>query len=102
MRAPSRHNIPLAPVLGVVGGLAIPALNGAKIAKGKPMVEQAEIILDQIGQGVYGYSVVNQQWYTGNLPRFWAPVAGGAIAHILAGRLGINRALSRAKLGFTI
>lgn len=102
MRGSRSHNIPLAPVLGVAGGLAIPALGAMKIAKGKPIAEQAQIVMDQIGQSIYGYSAVNQQWYTGNMTRFWAPVAGGAIAHIVANKLGVNRILARAKLGFTI
>lgn len=65
-------------------------------------MSRVELVLDQMGQSIYGYSVTNNKWYTANLPRFWAPVAGGAIAHIVASKLGVNRILARAKLGFTI
>jgi hypothetical protein len=66
------------------------------------MAEQAQIILDQIGQSIYGYSAVNQTWYTGNMARFWAPVGGGMIAHVIASKSGLNRVISKAGLGVTI
>ena len=89
-------------MLGVAAGIGIPALGGWTMSAGKPATERLTTVLDQIGQSVYGYSAVNQKWYTGNVARFWAPVGGGAIAHKVAGWLGINRILGRAKLGFTI
>jgi hypothetical protein len=88
--------------LGLAGGLAIPALDSWNMTNGQSPTQRVKVMIDQVGQGIYGYSSINQQWYTGNMTRFWAPVAGGAIAHIVAGKLGINRALSRARLGFTI
>lgn len=101
-RGTASHNIPLLPVLGLAGGLALPAINGWNMGAGKPAMQRVEITLDQIGQSVYGYSTINQKWYTGNMTRFWGPVAGGAIGHIVASKLGINRMLARAKLGFTL
>ena len=95
------RNIPLAPVLGLAGGLALPALNGWNKASGSAMTKLSATV-DQVGQGIYGYSVINKRWATNNLPQFWAPVAGGSIAHIAANKLGINRILAHAKLGFTI
>ena len=78
------------------------ALNAFNMGKGRTPGSRLELVLDQMGQSIYGYSVTNQKWYTGNLARFWVPVGGGAIAHWGANMLGINRILARAKLGFTI
>lgn len=100
---PAKHpNIPLAPVIGVAAGIGIPALGAWKMGAGKGGDERVMIILDQVGQSIYGYSAVNQKWYTGNMTRFWAPVAGGTFAHVIASKIGLNRILARFKLGFVI
>ena len=51
--------------------------------------------------GITGYDSntgkLNLPWA---LSHFWGPVAIGVVAHKLAGRLGVNRALSRAGVPF--
>lgn len=47
-----------------------------------------------------GYNSWVGNWYAQELLKGWLPILAGVMAHKLAGRLGINRALSRAGIPF--
>jgi hypothetical protein len=100
-RGSARRNIPVLPIIGVAAGLGIPALQGLQTTGGN-MSQKGISILDSIGTSIYGYSTVNKAWETSNLASFWAPVAGTTIAHIALSKLGVNKILARARLGFTL
>lgn len=102
VRRSGKKNIAIGPILGLAGGLALPALDAWDQYSGTPTLARVRVTLDQVGQSVYGYSVENQKWYTGNLPRFWAPMAGGIVAHKVANWTGLNASLRAMKLGITI
>lgn len=54
--------------------------------------------LDGVSSGLTGYSVFDQKWHPEVMAQYVAPIVGGFLVHWLAGRLGINRALGRAKV----
>lgn len=97
-----KRNIPLIPILGIAGGLAIPALTAVQATSGTPLAERAATIIDNVGMSIYGYSTQAKAWTPQNLAQFWAPVGGSAFAHWVLTKSGINRTLAHAKLGFTL
>ena len=89
------------PILGVgvglYGGANVPLAMSQSTNSGK-----VTVALDQLSQSITGYSFVNQQMYAGNLQRFWVPTVVGAVGHIAAAKLGLNRALSSAGVPFRL
>ena len=95
---------PLLPVLGVGVGVAAsyegarPSLPSSGLMSGQGLT----IFADQLSQSYTGYSFVNSQFYAKNLARGWTPLILGMVGHKGANWLGINRILSRHKLGFSL
>ena len=89
------------PILGVgvglYGGANLPLAMGQSTNTGK-----VTVALDQLSQSITGYSFANQKMYAGNLQRFWVPTVVGAVGHIAAAKLGLNRALSSAGVPFRL
>lgn len=69
------------------------------------MIRQAQVgwsFRDIMSTPVYnytGYSIPAGQWSARGLVNGWAPVLAGLIIHMMANRLGINRALARLTRG---
>ena len=53
---------------------------------------------DGVLSGLTGYSVFDHKWHSDIMLQNLGPIVAGFGVHWLAGRLGINRALSRAKV----
>lgn len=87
----AKTTIPLA----VLGGFVPLGVRGYNGYKANGLVGG----LDGISSGLTGYSVFDpQKWHPEVVAQYAAPILGGFAIHWLAGRLGINRALGRAKV----
>jgi len=91
-RSAAKMTVPLAVIGGFVP-LGVRSYNGFK-ANGWVGG------LDGISSGLTGYSVFDQKWHPEIMMQYTAPIIGGFLVHWLAGRLGVNRALGRAKVPF--
>ena len=89
------------PILGVGVGL-YGGLNLPLAMSGSTNTAKVTIALDQLSQSITGYSFANQKMYAGNMQRFWVPTVVGAVGHIAASKLGLNRALSSAGVPFRL
>ena len=89
------------PILGVgvglYGGVNLPLAMAQSTTTNK-----VTVALDQLSQSITGYSFANQKMYAGNMQRFWVPTVIGAVGHIAASKLGLNRALSSAGVPFRL
>jgi hypothetical protein len=47
-----------------------------------------------------GYSITESKWHGGELVKGWAPVLMGVLAHKAANKLGVNRYVRKATMGF--
>ena len=65
---------------------------------GRDPFRNATIFVDQLSQSYTGWSFVNNQWYGDNLMRGLLPLAIGLGLHFVASKLGVNRALGRARV----
>ena len=52
--------------------------------------------VQRVAQRLTGYDNSVHKWFFKELAMGWAPILGGIVAHKVANRLGINRAISRA------
>lgn len=57
-----------------------------------------EAAIGTLAYGLLGYSTKDGTWSFGAAVNGWTPIIAGALVHKAANLLGINRALSRAKI----
>jgi hypothetical protein len=57
-------------------------------------------VTKRLSLGLTGYNTEDHKWYPMEVVRTSGPIVAGILVHKLAGRLGINRALGRAKIPF--
>ena len=89
-RRPRKKKIPLAPVFGLVAGLAEPV--GNIIAD--PSAESIKGSLNHLGVIYTGYNAIEGRWQLGMLAKGLGPLVGGILVHKIAGALGVNRVFS--------
>jgi len=91
-RRKSGFTIPLA----VIGGMvptAVFAAEGLKVGGPLEAAKRASMRLT-------GYNPWEKQWYFSEFAAGWGPILAGLIAHKLANKTGINRALASAGVPF--
>ena len=91
-RRAAKLTVPLAVVAGFTPLLAR-AITGYK---GNGVVGLGDGVLS----GLTGYSTFDHKWHSDIMMQNLGPIVAGFGVHWLAGRLGINRALGRAKVPF--
>lgn len=91
-RSASRSGkIPLGPILGLVPGVAWAA---EPVQQGRTWDETWQRLV----AGYTGYSYGEKRWSSFYLTKGLFPLMGGFLAHMIADKVGINRAIARFKL----
>jgi len=54
--------------------------------------------VDGVSSGLTGYSIFEKSWHPEIMLANVTPILGGFLVHMIATRLGVNRALGRAKV----
>lgn len=54
----------------------------------------------RVSLGLTGYNPEDRNWYPAEMLKVTGPIVAGIVAHKVAGRLGINRALANAGVPF--
>lgn len=86
----ARFTLPLAVIGGFVPlGVAV----GQSLAAGSPAQAADEVV-----KGLTGWSPTEHRWNFTYLKNGAAPIALGFLVHWIASRVGINRALGRARV----
>lgn len=92
-RGASKMTIPVAPIAGIAGALS-PAINAALQGK----FAGPDSALSWATTRLTGYNDQTGQWSYQEMLNGWKPIVAGFLAHKLAGMLGVNAALGRAKI----
>lgn len=90
------RTIPLAPVLGVVGGFIIPNKFGYSVV-GRAMEGNWEAALHVALMNYTGFNPDDGSWNPMDARGLWTALGGFAV-HKIASMLGVNRVLGRAKV----
>lgn len=88
-----KTTIPVAPVMGIIGCFA-PAIEAGLAGR----YVGANSMVDWATLRITGYNNQNKTWSFNELKQGWLPILAGAMAHKLAGMVGVNAALGRAKV----
>ena len=95
-RGSRKGKFPIALGAGVGIGLGMSALGAwYETPSSGNAAFRGAAFLDALGQRIYGYSAAYQKMTLNKVGQFWAPVAGGVIAHTIAAKTGINRLLAK-------
>jgi len=57
-------------------------------------------VAKRVTMGLTGYNIEDRSWYMTEMAKVAGPILAGIVVHKMAGRLGINRALSSAGVPF--
>lgn len=95
-RRKAGFTLPLAVVAGFAPTAAF-ALEGFRIGGDQGGIMEAG---HRLTMRLTGYEWKGGVWSMPELMKGWLPIIGGVIAHKVAGKLGINRALARAGIPF--